>query len=202
MMTRQTLLLFFMLIIFWSCNSGSGEGIKTKSIDFDPNSYVLSDVPNSAVKKASRMKEEGVVLEDGFLEGDTRQGLWVTYHEDKGIPAKMISFVDGMYNGKYIEMSERGQMTLMATYENNQLHGPWMTYSNFGRPVKQAIYKNGKLDGMYTEYHPTKNNVLQKEIMYKDGEYDGTYKLYNENGELVVEYEYKNGKKISGGIVK
>ena len=42
---------------------------------------------------------------------------------------------------------------------------------------------------------------LQKEINYKMGVQDGYFRYYNESGQINMEYLYKDGEKISGGIV-
>ena len=90
-------------------------------------------------------------------------------------------------------------MSLRATYQNNKLHGFWGKYS-FGRPEMEAFYKDGQLNGPYYEYD-THDGKLQKEINYKNGKQDGKYRFYNEEGKVTVEYDYRDGEKVGGGIV-
>lgn len=182
-------------------NQGGGQIEQVALPSFDPNSYMLEDIPGSTMKKAIRRDSIGVLLEEGYLEGEIRQGIWTTYHKGLNVPATLTSYIDGSYNGKYLEFNDRGQLTLIATYRNNLLDGPWEVY-NFGRVIKSATYLNGKLNGIYREYHPTKMNILEKEIEYKNGVQDGVYRFYNEEGMITVEYVYRNGKKVSGGIVE
>jgi len=167
---------------------------------FDPNSFVLYDIPGSEIKRAVRRDSTGALLETGFLDGDVRVGAWTTYPSDTGMPWKQITFIDGKYNGLYLEYTTRGQVNLIANYKNNLLHGFWGKY-NFSRPVILANYNEGQLDGLYKKYHPNKNNVLQEVIEYDNGEIDGKYRYYNEEGKMVMEYDYKNGKKVGGGMV-
>ena len=59
----------------------------------------------------------------------------------------------------------------------------------------------GKIDGLYREYH-TSNGKLQKEIAYKDGVQHGMFRQYNDEEKLIMEYEYNEGEKVSGGVVE
>jgi len=38
------------------------------------------------------------------------------------------------------------------------------------------------------------------EAEYKNGKQDGMYKYYDEDGKVVMEYVYKDGEKVSGGM--
>ena len=57
----------------------------------------------------------------------------------------------------------------------------------------------GKIDGLYKEFH--NNGKIQKEVSYKDGVQDGPFRQYNDDEKLIMQYEYKGGEKISGGVV-
>ena len=43
---------------------------------------------------------------------------------------------------------------------------------------------------------------MQKEIGFKNDVQHGIYKYYDKDGIVIMEYEYDNGKKVSGGIVE
>ncbi len=40
------------------------------------------------------------------------------------------------------------------------------------------------------------------EAEYVDGFQHGMYRFYGEDGDVQLEYEYKNGEKVTGGIVQ
>ncbi len=84
------------------------------------------------------------------------------------------------------------------TYSNNQVDGISATYK-FGKPVTEIPYTMGQIDGTYKEYQ---NNKLHKEIQYSKGKKNGTMKYFDEEGNVTVEYVYKNDEKVSGGMVK
>ncbi len=203
-MKKVIISLCLLCIVSLSCQQNQGEGPEPAAPavqeDFDPNAYILYDIPGSSIKKAERKDSTGALIETGFLDGTTRVGTWTTYFPDTGFPWKQASMVDGKYNGLYLEYTTRGQINLMANYKNNQLHGFWGKY-NFSRPEIIANYKEGKLDGIYRKYYPNKRQ-LQEEIQYNNGEIDGKYRFYNEKGQMVMEYDYKNGEKVGGGMLE
>ncbi len=167
---------------------------------FDTTGFQLEDIPGSVYKRAVKMGENGYLQEEGMLHNGLQEGLWITYHAGTPFPAKAASFSGGAYNGPYMEFNERGQLTLRATYKNNKLDGPWGKYS-FGRPEIEAHYKAGELDGGYFEYD-SRNGKIQKEVNYKNGKQHGMYRFFNEEGKITLEYEYRDGEKVSGGIVE
>ena len=61
-------------------------------------------------------------------------------------------------------------------------------------------YLNGLLDGMLREYN-NKSQVI-KEASYRKNQLDGKVTHYNAEGKLILEYIYKNGEKVSGGIIE
>ena len=58
----------------------------------------------------------------------------------------------------------------------------------FGKVPKQKYFDN--------------KDIIQQEVNYKDDAIDGIFRYYNEEGQVVLEYEYKNGEKIGGGEIK
>ena len=198
--------LFFLIILLTlgtqSCQQSQETNVAETAVaqTYDPNQYLLVDIPGSRLKRAEKRDSIGRLLETGILDGNVRTGTWVSYYPTTGMPAKTYSMVEGKYNGPYFEYTTRGQVELIANYKDNKLHGFWGKYY-FSRPEILANYKNGKLDGMYRKYHPNKNNVLQEEVSYKDGVIDGKYRYFNGEGQVTIEYDYKNGKKVGGGII-
>jgi antitoxin component YwqK of YwqJK toxin-antitoxin module len=163
--------------------------------------YSLQAVAGTDLIQATKYNNAQQVLEIGFFLNDLPEGTWKYYDPtEPEFPNKVISFHRGIKQGLYLELNERGEILLQANYLNDQLHGPWGMYK-LGRPLKTTGYLNGQLDGPYREYTATKG-TLQREIYYKMGKEDGSYRYFNEEGEVTVEYQYKNGEKISGGIVE
>ena len=191
--------LSYWLVVCLGLNFGCSGGDNSAPETVDTDSYILTDISGTDVKRAVRTDAAGNLIEEGFLRDNAKTGTWVYYESGNPLPVKLVSYIDGKYNGLYLEFNERGQINLRASYLNNKLDGPWGKY-RFGRAEEEAHYQNGKLDGVYKAYY-VRTGKLQSSTEYKDGVQDGWYRFYNEEGEVTLEYEYRNGEKVSGGIV-
>lgn len=200
----KKLIFLFTIISFglWSCQKAADPNIAEAEIPqkYNPTEYTTFDIPGSDLKRVEKRDTSGTLLETGFLDGNVRTGIWVTFYPTTGMPAKTAALVDGKYNGPYFEYTLRGQVELIANYKDNKLHGSWAKYF-FSRPEIIANYNEGKLDGVYRKYFPNKTDAIQEEVNYINGVMDGKYRYFNDKGQLTLEYDYKNGKKVGGGIV-
>jgi antitoxin component YwqK of YwqJK toxin-antitoxin module len=61
-------------------------------------------------------------------------------------------------------------------------------------------YVNGELQGIMSEYDGRGN--LQKETNFNKGQPHGDMLFYDESGDLMMQYKYENGNKLSGGIIE
>lgn len=193
MITRLLILSAWLTGLLTACQSGSPAEAAA-----DGQAYVLESVAGTALAQASLYDSTGnQLLERGYMLNGKKTGTWEYFEKGKEFPRKMISMAEGLYNGPYVEYSDRGYTELLAHYRNNKLHGPWTKYK-FGDPTITAMYKDGLLNGVYREFDQA-GKVL-KEIAYQDGKQHGMMRYYNEKGEVTVEYEFKHGEKVSGGI--
>ncbi len=163
------------------------------------DNYQVRDIPGTDLKKAIRFDGADRVVEEGTLRNGKRHGTWVVYHDEKQLPFTISNYVDDKLCGIHHEYTTTGQLTLTAGYINNILDGRFARYKN-GRILETGFYKNGQYDGLFKRFYEGRN-ALQQEAAYKDGKLEGISKFYNEKGELMMEYEYKNGEKIRGDIV-
>lgn len=164
----------------------------------DFSAFDITKIPGSDIQRARRIDEKGQLVEEGFLLNNKRTGTWTTYYTSQKVKT-LTNYVAGKKNGILVELSDRSQINLQAFYLNDQLDGRHAKFG-FGRKLEEeSHYKNGKLDGVFRSYD--KKGKVQREIHYKDGQLHGPNVFYNE-GVKTVEYDYKNGEKISGGIVK
>ena len=196
---KKIAFLFGALLAMYACgNSGSTSPIAVPPLDL--SAFQVRDIPGSSLQKAERFNENGRVMEEGILHNGKRNGAWIVYNETKDIPAKVFSFVDDVYHGPYLEYNKFGQLEMMCSYSNNVLDGQFVRYSS-SRKIETGYYKSGQLDGVYRKYFD-KKDAMQQEITYKDGKMHGKMRYFNEAGDVVMEYEYNNGEKVSGGIVE
>lgn len=186
------------IFILSACSDGSTGGAEAEQ--FESAGYITEDIPGTSYQRVTKVSNMNTLQEEGLTRNGLREGTWVIYHPGGEFPEKLISYAQGMYNGPYLEFNDRGQMSLRATYKNNVLDGPWGKY-RFGRAEKQAHYKNGELDGTVKEFDGQTGKLI-KEVNYKGGLQHGMLRFFNEEGEVTLEYEYKNGEKVGGGIVE
>lgn len=166
----------------------------------DLSGYTLESISGTSMKRAVKTDGERVV-EEGFILSGKKTGAWVTYYNDvKSYPKIIASYVEGSLEGPYMEINNFGQYELVAHYRRGQLHGRVAKY-NLTRLVEEMYYKEGVLDGPYTLYFPN-SDVKQRTAEFRNGKEHGIIRFFNDKGKITMEYEYRNGEKISGGIVE
>lgn len=175
-------------------SSGGGGGVAANLDGF------TSENAGSGVTKSFKKDAEGNLIESGNLLNGQKSGMWITYYDgkDAGRMKTLASYTKGILNGPYLKLNTRGQIDAEVNYMNNKYHGKTVNYK-FGRPTSIKNYKENQLDGTSTDFYS--DGVIQKEVNFKGGKQHGNMKWYNEDGQVTMEYEYKNGEKVSGGIV-
>ncbi len=161
--------------------------------------YEMSSIPGSPTQYAVRKDAAAQIVIEGFITDNKRSGSWIEYHPDGEI-STVENYVGGKREGVALKMASRGQVELKSKYHEGVLHGPWTQYK-FGKVIEERNYNMGKLDGVVKTYED-RTWKLKQEVQYKNGLQDGFFRYYDENGKITLEYEYKNGEKLSGGIVK
>lgn len=200
MFNMKSLVFVFSLLsmmLFMSCNnSGGGSGAAAANLE----GYATENI-GGGVSTATKKNASGDIIESGFLLNGAKNGVWITYYEEDnaGSVKSTTSYANGALNGPYFEYSVRGQIDAEVNYLNNQYSGKVAKYK-YGRKVSLKHYANNTLNGLSTEFFD--NGKIQKETNFKDGKQHGIMTWYNEDGSKVMEYEYSNGEKVSGGIVK
>ena len=193
--------LIFLLGTFACSDSGQAPAVGAG----DWSGFELADVTGSDLQQARKLDGQGMPDEEGYLLNGVKQGIWITYHplrtQDRGERAiKTIeNYINGRVEGISLEFDQRGQITKKAFLKDDQYHGLFVNYK-FGRPQDITPYKNGKLHGKAIKYYPS--GKIREEIEYQDGMQHGFYNHYNEQSELDMRYEYRNGEKVSGGMVE
>ncbi|MGB4848158.1 MAG: hypothetical protein WBP41_09590 [Saprospiraceae bacterium] len=190
------ILLCYIFIYNSGCNSAPKPVMETKG---DLTGFELTEIPGTTAKTAIRKDPSGQVVIEGFLDGDKKTGTWLE-HNNEGDISTLTSYLNGFQEGPALKFSFRGQVDQRTNFHLGQLDGPWVQYK-FGKVMETRQYKNGKLDGT-VKIFDEKSYKLRQETEYKDGKQDGHFRYYDDNGNMTMEYEYKNGEKVSGGMVE
>ena len=176
-------------------------GDKTPSVVAGPvnaEGFNTIEIDGSPIKKLEKYDENNVLIESGETLDGMKTGTWTTYFTD-GRVKSISSYIAGKLNGVQVNFTDRGQVELQAFYKDGILHGPWTSYNNGSRKKEERVYNMGKLNGINRHYNRV--GKLQKEMGFKDDVQHGIFRYYDEEGNITLEYEYKNGEKVSGGIV-
>jgi len=202
--TNTTILLIIsMLTIFASsCKPTSEEAAKAPATEMgtgDLAGMTMEDIPGSKVKYAKQINAQGHLEIQGFVQDGKKTGQWIQYSPEGDI-ILINHYVDGLLEGTAMRMSFRNQVDLKINYKQGKLNGPWIAYK-FGKIIEERQYTNDKLEGVAKTYDERTFKVKQ-EVQYKNGLQDGYFRYYDEDGNLTLEYQYKAGEKVSGGIVE
>lgn len=196
----SALRIFIIAIVLFAALPACKQPQSSNAGGIDLTKFEITAVPGTELQRAVRVGEDGRLKEVGLLRNGKRDGAWVTYFDDKEVPQIVANFVKDKYYGVYMEYSKQGQITLLCNYENNQLEGKFARY-RLGRTTEEGAYRKGKLHGNYKKYYDGKS-IVQQEAIYADGELDGKTFFYDEQGGVIMQYTYKKGEKIEGGIVE
>lgn len=188
-----------------ACKSGGEDKSKLAEVSAtgapgeDMSGLVTEDIPGTPIKRAREVDANGILKIEGFLLDGKKTGQWIQYTPDGDI-VLINSYVNGLLDGVVTRMSYRNQVDLRIHYKNGMMDGQYTAYK-FGKLVEERYYKEDKLDGVSKTYddHTFK---LKQEVEYKNGLQDGFFRYYDEEGKLSLEYQYKNGEKVSGGIIE
>ncbi|MFK7932112.1 MAG: toxin-antitoxin system YwqK family antitoxin [Saprospiraceae bacterium] len=191
------LLLSLLTIGLFSCNSNSSATLPPPA---DLAGYTMETVADSDLQRATKNRADGSLEEQGYVRNGKKTGTWTVYHVEKGFPKTITTYAAGNLDGLFLQFNDRGQIEARTHYKMNEFDGAAMTYK-FNRPVTEVNYKMGQLDGISRMYQEN-TGKLQTETEYKEGKQHGFHKVYNEEGQVVMEYTYENGEKVSGGIVQ
>jgi hypothetical protein len=190
-MKHVTLISAIALLFCISCKQAAPP------VEADLAGFELTQVPGSEFYKAVQI-QDSVKTQDGFVLNGRKNGIWTDYNADGRITATR-HYIDGKLNGPSITFDTRSQIIGYTEYTDGVYHGLKAIYK-FGRPEEEIHYKNGQIHGVMKKYYQT--GKIMEEAEYNTNVLDGFYRHYSETGVIDLEYSYKNGEKISGGIVQ
>ncbi len=188
---RSLYVIVFKAILLCACTGGySGE-------KHDLKGYEVLSTGNGG-QLARWTDQTGHLLSSGTAINEIRTGAWMTYHPNSNQIASITNYLHGKKNGIYLRLNDRGQTEELIEYKNDVLHGLSVKY-RFGKPIEELSYAEGILEGPFAVYN--NQYKLQKKGYFKKGKQDGLLQFFNENGDITMEFTYKDGEKISGGII-
>ncbi len=160
-----------------------------RSLVYNQNGQLIAEIP----------------YENGELHGRA------IYYSPDGTQEKSITYSHDMMHGEMNEFFPNGSLKKKEVYQSNLLHGHSLGYYRGENPAYIEEYEKGSLmQGIY--YHrdgsilSTITNGFGKKALFQDetlfqlqefkrGELEGIVSTFLPSGELICEYQVKNGKK-------
>jgi antitoxin component YwqK of YwqJK toxin-antitoxin module len=184
-------LIFYCLILFSACDN------KPAIENFDLTGYIEEETGRGSIKKVKKTVD-GFILSEGYLKNNQRHGNWIEYYPGTQRIKDIMHFEEGQLSGAWFRLNNLGRVETMEQYFNGMLNGMKIQYFN-GVPTEIANYKDNQHHGLYQKFYKT--GTLQQAVEYEDGAINGFFRHYNEEGRLTLEYLYRDGEKIEGGII-
>lgn len=115
---------------------------------------------------------------------------------DNGRLETTLKYKNGKPHGKFTDYHRNGSKSIEGEYDYGHKTGVWTTYvGEKERLYSITTYRDGVPNGKSTLYYP--NGQIEKEGNYHNDSYDGIWRYYNDEGKLIKEEHYENGRKIS-----
>ncbi|MFK7903768.1 MAG: toxin-antitoxin system YwqK family antitoxin [Chitinophagales bacterium] len=191
---RLIISLCLILSMLAACGGGGNSAPKPKAVK--SGDYSLTPYSGmNGLQKAVSVDAQDNIQEEGDLLNGQKEGTWVTYHKGAKthVIASTTTYRDGIRHGLYLKSDDRGSLTEKGFYVNGNLEGR-VTVFERGRIMEETDYKSGKIDGERKRYYS--NLQLQEAGTFKDGKRDGYARWYDQDGNVTIEFQYKNGKKV------
>ncbi len=158
-----------------------------------------------------KFNQQETLVEKSMYKNDQLDGLQIFYDNQGKIrekkefrwnPETKKSELHGIY-----ESYSQGKKLMQHTYKNNMQNGPFKEWNTNGILVKKGTYQNNQLVGKYEEF--TNNGkkrairnyiIITSELGKEQSVLHGSYVYYKENGDILSEGMYENGKKTGKWI--
>ena len=192
MKNTYTFLLLILAFFAASCNS-SPPAATGGTIDLQ--GFNATNIPGSDAKLVTKKSADGKMLEQGVVRNSQKDGSWTVFHDNESIKS-ITGYINGVLNGAHLEFNKRGQLVKRVEYLNNQFHGLYGEYK-YGRPLKEINYVEGVQEGTFRIWNDM--GKMTQKGNNSNGKLDGTLQYFDEEENLIMQYEYKNGEVEEGG---
>jgi antitoxin component YwqK of YwqJK toxin-antitoxin module len=160
--------------------------------------------------------KNGKVAYQGFFKDDKPRGLFLRFHENGVVSARMTFSTCGdtasaiLYNtlrrevakGKYLNTKKHsvwnyfapdGRLVFTEEFNEGAKNGRFLTYYPNGQVYEQVTWRNNEKNGPTLQYYP--DGSIKSTIFYKNGIEQGIIKTYYFGGQERLDGAYENGLK-------
>lgn len=180
---------FILMGILYACKSNLVGKEEILAYDMIP---IEGTDMSTVIKKDSLGRK---LIEGNVLNGK-KNGSWITYSPDGQI-IDITNYIDNKKEGPYIKFSGNS-ISEFGSFSNNSYHGRIVKYL-YGHLDEAIEFEHGIKKGWAKKFYS--NGSVQYEMELIDSIRNGMYRFYGPDGKLQIEEKFKNGVKVSGGIV-
>lgn len=193
----------------------SGEKVKqeTSYANGKLDGWRRSYFTNGEIEREQQFKngkEDGIERyyeSDGELrrECNYRNGVYdgeqmILYRSNIGDLVERSNYRNGLQEGEFSQTFQTGTPHILGHYSAGKKSGKWTTIKDSGDTIKVETFNAGKKEGLQIVFDSKTGQRLREDILKNDRR-NGLCKEYNpENGEVICEAQYVNGKKH--GVMK
>jgi antitoxin component YwqK of YwqJK toxin-antitoxin module len=135
-------------------------------------------------------KDELIKLNQSDANG-IKQGRWIKFYEN-GLMAYNVYFVDGKPVGDYYRYHENGARKAFLHYDKNGFASVSLFDDDTTR-IADGFYKGINKDSLWTYFYPDGKKAIT--VSYSMGVENGRSKTFYQEGNLLEELDWVNGKK-------
>ncbi|MBX7124341.1 MAG: toxin-antitoxin system YwqK family antitoxin [Cyclobacteriaceae bacterium] len=189
---------YLIMIVLAACTASpeetNSEGAANTIADSSANRMILP----AATKResfADTKELERVTLPDGsegHLVNGVKTGTWITYFST-GAVQSITPYYNGKREGPSVEFNDGGQVIKRIWYHQDMRHGAYREY-NYANLKEERNYVFGKIEGRVRVFYD--NGKIVEEGNYKNGLRDGVSKWYDQEGNVTIQYEYRDGQLV------
>ncbi len=132
----------------------------------------------------------GGVKKQGFL---LKSGTWEEFYKNGQLRVQE-NFKEGKKHGPFKLYFETGELHQRGDYKEGKQIGLWETFYKSGVLQEKNVFKKGTLCELKYFY---KNGKLERDITLKNGFREGPTTYFDEEGNLTLTEEYKDGELIN-----
>jgi antitoxin component YwqK of YwqJK toxin-antitoxin module len=196
--------------------NGRKEGTWTK---FFPNGHIqlkgtyINNRPQGAY---TRYYTNGQIAEQGNFESNGYKGLLLRYHQNGQLAYRANFNNQGQESGKVSYYHPNGKVALTYTVKNGQVQGQVLRYNTNGQLQSSFFVGSGGEVGALQKVSPQQISPAVKPNQIQSNVYpprlsnpktkglrfvpNGYNKVYNDNDEIWMDGEFKNGQLYDGKV--
>ncbi|MEM6724030.1 MAG: hypothetical protein AAF598_08330 [Bacteroidota bacterium] len=197
---KDLLLLAFLISIF-SCTNGEYQSPINPDPSITPETAsaeatALPYSEDASLQLSSLINAENQMIDQGLLNNGRKHGAWLNYTDtyNRQNLNTVYNYIDGTKHGPYLIMDNGASLKETGTYYEGQLHGTRTVFAR-GKIVETVNFQKGQLHGLTTRFYDD-GKTKKEEGNYLNGKRDGIHKWFDQEGQVIIEYTYKDGEQV------